>query len=78
MQRQDIFRVVMMHGVDNHLCDLANKLLSILVCSFECIGTALNAYRCLQAMRVQRKNGSRLDDSVMFFMLREGSFMDIC
>ncbi|OAX42770.1 hypothetical protein K503DRAFT_766477 [Rhizopogon vinicolor AM-OR11-026] len=51
---------------------LANKLLSILVCAFECIGTALNVQRCLKAMKVQRRHGSRFDDSIMYFMLREG------
>ncbi|KAH7928118.1 hypothetical protein BV22DRAFT_231274 [Leucogyrophana mollusca] len=51
---------------------VANTLLSIMVCAFECIGTALTTFRCLQALRIQKKT-RRYDNSIMYFMLKEGT-----
>ncbi|KAH7904440.1 hypothetical protein BJ138DRAFT_1019153, partial [Hygrophoropsis aurantiaca] len=51
---------------------VANTLLSITVCVFECIGTAITSIRCLQALRVQKKLKQGYKNSIMFLMLKEG------
>ncbi|EIW79483.1 hypothetical protein CONPUDRAFT_90886 [Coniophora puteana RWD-64-598 SS2] len=59
-------------GAPSKTDQIVGDLLSVFVVVFECLATALTAWRCIKALRMHPHSERRLKGNIMFFMFREG------